>query len=159
MSTVTFNPEINYGHLLVLVGIAVAVWQLRVQTKSQGAVFLIDLLKVIYENEQLQRAFYNIEYNKFVYNNNFHQNHNERVLDSLLFHLNLICSLFEKRVITAKEFAHFQYIIERVLENDEIHKYLDWLEKWSKRINLDNHSFAALVRYGIKRGLYSRPSY
>ena len=101
-----FKPEISIGdvaNLMVFLVAAVALFytkrQIELSTKAQRAQFLKELYLNIYANKEIQEAFYSIEYNRFRYDQNFHGSDEERKIDNLLSHVDLISGLFNADVV------------------------------------------------------------
>ena len=116
------------------------------RTNAQSRATLVaETLKGFTEDEEIQKAFYAIEYGKFRYvSDDFHMSEEEREIDKLLRHFANLALLWESGLLTLKDIAPIQYYLLRVMKNQEIIKYLKFIENFSAKTNNGRHPYTVL---------------
>lgn len=100
-SILTVSDLINSVLLVVaIIGIFITYRQMKEGYKTQKASFFKDLYLTMWSDREIRDTYYDIEYNKIIYNINFHGSTDEKRLDHLLCFTDLICELYSQRVIT-----------------------------------------------------------
>lgn len=148
LEALTIADRINAALLLfTALGVVAAFWQIRAGARAQRATFLKDLYMQLRTDSEVARAFYLIEYCEFTYNAEFHGSELEPKIDRLLTLIDLVCEMRAQRVITKREMSFFDYQFNRVARNQEILKYLHFLNGFYKRNGLDRKPFSAFQAY------------
>lgn len=137
------------GALFAGVGLLLNVQQSRRTHKQTRAALVSASLKGFIEDEEIQRAFYLIEYSEFRYDGNFHKSVQEREIDKLLRHFSNLALAWEAELLTTKDVRPVQYYILRVLQNEEVTKYLKFIARWSKSQGIGEHPYDALTKMGL----------
>lgn len=118
------------GFLLTFVGLLFAGWQFLRQTAVDRARFLLELAKGHLVEESVRKLYYKIDQEDWVYDESkFHGSDDERNLDTMLYHFDLIGRMVKSNMLTPAEAQFFSYEAHRVLHNPEVKKYLEWLDK------------------------------
>ena len=115
------------------------------RTNSQARATLVAAcLKDFADDEDIQRAFYAIEYAEFKYDESFHRSQQERQIDKLLRHFANLALSWKGGLLTTKDVKPVQYYILRVMKNAEIIKYMEFMNGWSKSAVNGQHPYAVL---------------
>jgi len=115
------------------------------RTNAQARATLVaSCLKDFADDEDIQRAFYVIEYDEFKYDQNFHKSQQEREIDKLLRHFANLALSWEGGLLTTEDVKPAQYYILRVMQNSEISKYMGFMANWSKTAANGQHPYAVL---------------
>lgn len=107
-----------------------------------------DALKAFAADKDMQDAFFSIEYDKFRYTVSFHDSPEERRMDKMLYHLSAVALAWKNGFIQEEDLGILQYYVVRILRNDGIQEYFDFLlKKWTKSQRLE-HPYHTLVKLG-----------
>lgn len=148
LSGITLSQIISASLLLVAVGgIMMTYRQMRQNYKMQKAAFFKDLYQGLYADPELRSALYLIQYDKFVYDEQFQHSELEHHVDRLLTFADLVCDLFAQSVITAHEMEFFTYEFYRIYKNTNVQTYLDTLKARYTNTGHDIEPFPAFVAY------------
>src|SRR5690349_8360586 len=82
------------------IGIIFTFLQIRAARKTQKATFFKELYSTMFSDNDIRQVYYQIEYDEFVYDKNFHGSENEKLLDRLLSFADLVCDLYAQKVIS-----------------------------------------------------------
>lgn len=144
----TLSDIIKSGLLLAAIfGIYFTYRQIKYSNKTQKATFFKELYLEFYSDENIKKAYYNIEYGKFEYDVNFHNSEQEKSLDQLLSLADLICYLRSKGLLSVDEMKSFEYRIHRICINENVLRYLDFLNLYFKLNNPGFIPFPNLKTY------------
>ena len=126
--------------------------QLQKSIKFKKADFLHDIVEKITFDKDIVAFIRKIDYgNEKWYDENFHTgSENERLADKALSYLSFILYLRQNKVITDSEFIFVKYILKRVLEDEQVFKYLNFLFHFDK----NNFMYKNLVDYAIEKKWY-----
>ncbi|MGD0021206.1 MAG: hypothetical protein ABSC54_02780 [Smithellaceae bacterium] len=117
------------------------------RTNTQARATLVaNCLKGFTEDEEIQRAFYTLEYAKFKYNKRFHNSQLERRIDKLLRHFANIALAWQANLLSIRDIRPIQYYVLRILRNKELQKYLEFIESWTRQDNLGEHPYKVLIK-------------
>lgn len=120
--------------------------QIHQSKKIKRAEFVSDLLKTLRANAEISKIEYLLDYDIKWYNEMFHGSSLEPYIDNFLSHLNYICFLKSKNLLSKSEFEIFEYELDRSVNNRDCVCYLWNIYHWSNR-NKKKCSFAFLVNY------------
>ena len=119
------------------------------RTNAQARATLVaDCLKGFAGDEEIQRAFYAIEYSNFKYDGGFHNSEQEREIDKLLRHFANIALAWQADLLSTSDVRPIQYYVLRVMRDPDIQKYLSFIAECSERANLGEHPYAVLGKLG-----------
>jgi hypothetical protein len=90
------------------VGLMLNVRQSRRTDAQARAALVASCLKGFAEDEEIQRAFYTIEYSEFEYGPEFHNSTIEREIDKLLRHFANIALAWQARLLTTNDIRPIQ---------------------------------------------------
>lgn len=119
------------------------------KTRSQG-----DLIKELFDDSELRKFFYKIDYEKFHFSTNkeflenFKGSDDERRLDSLLFKYNYVGKLVRNKYLDIDDINFLIFPMLQVYNNIDVKRYLDWLD--SENIRWGNQNY---IRHGDYRWL------
>ena len=82
----------------------------------------------MFADEDVRGAAYMIEYDKFVYNEDFHGSPQEKMVDRLLSFADLVCDLYAQELLSAHEMDFFNYEFVQIYKNPNVQHYLDYLK-------------------------------
>ena len=147
-NTVSIADITNIVLLLVaIIGIFFTYYQIKQGFKTQRAVFFKELYLTLFSDEVIRKAFYQIEYDRFVYDASFHGSSSEKTIDRLLSFIDLVCEIYEQKVITKREMSFFKYEIIRVYMNDNIQNYLKFLKDFYDLVEIGTIPFSSFISY------------
>ena len=134
------------GALFAAIGLLLNVQQSRRTNAQARAALVAACLKGFAEDEEIQKAFYAIEYSEFMYDSAFHRSEKEREIDKLLRHFANIALAWQAGLLTIADVKPVQYYVLRVMRDPEIQKYLDFISQWSVRASLGEHPYGVLTK-------------
>src|SRR5262245_50146572 len=88
---------------VAVIGIMLTYQQMRQNHKIQKANFFKERYTTMFADADVRAAAYMIEYDKFVYNEDFHGSPQERIVDRLLSFADLVCDLYAQKLLSAHE--------------------------------------------------------
>ena len=95
-------------------------------TKAQ---FIMDITERYFQNDDVRKFYYKLDYGNWKFDaKNFEESDEERWLDHLLYTFDVIGQLVKIGTITIEDIEILAFQADRVLENEEVKKYLDWLD-------------------------------
>jgi hypothetical protein len=130
--------------IFAAIGLLLTFYQSRRTNAQARAGLVAACLKGFAEDEEIQRAFYAIEYSEFKYDDEFHKSEREREVDKLLRHFSNIALAWQAGLLTTRDVRPIQYYVLRVLRDAEIRNYLKFIAEWSKQQALGEHPYAVL---------------
>ena len=132
------------GTSFAAIALILNVSQSRKTNAQARAALVAGSLKGFAEDQDIQRAFYAIEYSEFKYDDSFHKSDRERQVDKLLRHFANIALAWQARLLSTSDVRPIQYYVLTVVRDAEIQKYLDYVAAWTKEGNLGEHPYAVL---------------
>lgn len=133
--------------LAAVIGIFLTYRQIQQTSKTQQATFFKDLYSMMFSDPDIRKAYQQVEYDKFVYDYSFHGSENEHIIDRLLSFPDLVCYLYDHKMITKHEMGFFKYEFIRVYTNDGIQKYLNFLKEFYLQNRTGTEPFPRFVLY------------
>lgn len=131
---------------IAILGIVLTYLQIIQTKKIKRAEFVSDLLKAMRGNTELSQIEYLLDYDIKWYDEKFHGSPIESNIDNFLSHLNYVCFLRAKKLLSKKEFEIFEYELYRSVTNYDCKCYLWNIYHWSRKNNKKS-SFAYLIEY------------
>lgn len=125
---------------LGLIGLLLAYLQFRLSRKanevtaeSARSSFVLEIHKWFREKPEEVTFFYRLDYasrqSAFRFNaNEFPHSDDERQLDALLYKLVFVGGLLRRGVLDQKDIAWMNFIVSAILGNEEVQRYLVWLQ-------------------------------
>ncbi len=138
------------GALFAAFGLLLNVQQSRKTNAQARAALVAGCLKGFAEDEDIQKAFYAIEYSEFRYDEDFHKSSQERDVDKLLRHFANIALAWQAGLLSTSDVQPIQYYVLRVMSDPEIKKYLSFIARWSQETGLGEHPYAVLTKLSEK---------
>lgn len=132
------------GTVAAAAGLALTVVQSRKTNLITRAGLVAACLKTFSEDEEIQDAFYDLEYGAFAYSEEFHNTPQERKIDKLLRHLSNLALAWQAKLLTISDVSPVKYYVLRVVRNEEIAKYLAFMDGWAKEAEVGEHPYAVL---------------
>ena len=123
-------------------------YQSRRTNAQARAALVASCLQGFAEDQEIQQAFYAIEYSEFIYDTAFHKSDCERHVDKLLRHFANLALAWQAGLLTTADVRPVQYYVLRVIRSPEIQKYLSFIQQWSETQVLGEHPYAVLARLG-----------
>ena len=117
----------------------------RTNAQTRAAI-VAACLKGFADDEDIQSAFYMVEYSEFKYDAAFHRSDEERHVDKLLRHFANIALAWQAGLLSTQDVRPVQYYLRRVLDDPEIQKYLKFIASWSERATRGEHPYAVLTK-------------
>jgi hypothetical protein len=132
-----WNPEVTFGDALTIVGFVFTILtlvftalEIRRNTLAQRIKFLLDLTERYFSDTAVRKFFYKVDYRQFRFDEDtFTGTDEERWLDSLLYTFDLIGFMVRTKAVRLDEVRIIAFQASRVLNNDEVKKYLLWLDE------------------------------
>lgn len=131
--------------IVTSVGILLAYFELHRSTRIQRGQFLLGATERYFAESEARRLFYDIDYNRFRINfiegdpatverngqeaKPFMRSEEERSLDSLLYTFDVIGRLVDLGSLDIREAEIFAFQAKRVLENESVLQYVEWINK------------------------------
>ena len=121
------------GPFVTALGLFLTFIQLRRNWRVQKAQFLSTINKDFFEDSDFRKFFYKIDYREFKFDEKkidiFQGSDDERHLDALLYQYNLLGQLVRMKLLKIEELEFIAFEIVRIFDNDDVKKYLAWLDK------------------------------
>jgi len=136
--------------IFAAVGLLLSFYQSRRTSAQARSALVAESLRRFAEDEDIQRAFYAIEYSKFIYDEKFHGSQQEREIDKLLRHFSNIALSWQGGLLRIYDLRPIQYYVLRVIRDDEVQKYLKFIAGWSGQQKLGEHPYAVLIQLSKK---------
>ena len=127
-------------------GLFMNVKQSRRSNAQTRAALVAACLKGFAEDEEIQNAFYAIEYSVFEYDDSFHNSKFEREIDKLLRHFAHIALAWQAGLLLTTDIKPIQYYILKVTRYPGIRSYLEFIADWSQQNNIGEHPYAVLTK-------------
>ncbi len=132
-----WNPEVTMGNvilasllLLTFVGLVMNYFQMRKTITQKRAEFLITLARDYLLDPDLIELYYQIDYEKFEFDEGMLQTDCEKKLDKLLYVYENIARMYVMDNINKNDIKYFAYRFIRVYQNPEVKKYVAFLNEW-----------------------------
>ena len=132
-----WNPEITMGNvilgsllLLTFVGLITNFVQMRKNLLQKRAEFLIMLARDYLLDPDLIELYYEIDYERFKFDESVLQTDQEKKLDKLLYIYENIARMYLMDNINKNDIRYFAYRFIRVYQNLEVKKYVALLNGW-----------------------------
>lgn len=132
------------------VGLLLTFYQSRRTNAQVRAALVAECLKGFTEDEEIQRAFYAIEYSEFKYDDRFHNSDREREVDKLLRHFANIALAWQAGLLSITDVLPIQYYVLRVIRDTEVQNYLKFIAAWSEKQALGEHPYTVLTQLSEK---------
>jgi hypothetical protein len=132
--------------IFAAIGLLLSFYQLRRNNAQARLALMAESLRRFTGDEDIQRVFYAIEYSKFKYDEEFHGSQHERETDKLLRHFSNIALSWQGGLLSIRDLRPIQYYVLRVVQNDEVQKYLNFIASWSKQQKLGEHPYSVLIQ-------------
>jgi hypothetical protein len=118
--------------VVAMTSAVVAVLTLLRNSRVQKAQFIANLTKDFFQDSDLRKFFYKVDYEKFRFDPTkvaeFKGSEDERHLDALLYQYNMVGRLVRLGVISQEDVEFLLFEMVQVFKNTEIQKYITWLE-------------------------------
>lgn len=117
------------------------------RTNAQARAALVaDCLKGFTDDEEIQQAFYAIEYSEFIYGTDFHGSKQEREIDKLLRQFANLALSWQAGLVSTADVRPVHYYVKRILKDSGISKYLEFMEIWSAGQGVINRPYGVLTK-------------
>jgi hypothetical protein len=136
--------------IFAAIGLLLSFYQSRRTNTQARSTLVAECLKGFAEDEDIQRAFYAIEYSTFKYDEKFHGSEHERQIDKLLRHFSNIALAWQGGLLSTRDVRPIQYYVLRVVRDTEVQEYLKFIASWSKQQKLGEHPYAVLTQLSEK---------
>lgn len=116
--------------ITVLIGGIFSLVQWKKNSEIRRAQFIHSLLDKLYSDKYNCKAVYILDSGKSWHTGkSFDPPKLEKPIDSVLYWFDYICYLKEEKIITDKEFAFFEYDIERLINDKSFNRYMKYFVK------------------------------
>ena len=136
-----FTNEIRLGDvisagsfLIAAVGLFLNWWQLRLGGIRKRAEFIVSVFNQYVMDPLASDIYYEIEYGRFQYNEDFHGSENERKLDRSLSYFENIAALYDIGTITLQDLELVRYDFVRVYQNAAVQEYFKTLDRQQRGV-------------------------
>ncbi len=120
--------------------------QMKRSSKLMSSRIITDCLRRFVDDEDIQSAFYDIEYAIFSYDPlTFHGSPSEKKVDKLLQNFASVALVWQAGLVSTQDLLPIHYYIQRIMSNQEIVSYLDFMSDWIRTNKVLNHPFSALT--------------
>jgi hypothetical protein len=147
-TTLSIADVINAFLLLAaVIGIFLTYRQIQHTYKTQKANFFKDLYSMMFSDLDIRKAYYQIEYDEFIYDSSFHGSENEQRIDRLLSFADLVCYLYDQKMLTEHEMSFFKYEFVRIYTDEGIQGYLNFIKEFYRENETGTEPFPSYVSY------------
>ena len=124
--------------------------QIEANTKQKTAEYITRLQESFFANKDALEMYYSIEYSEFLYSKEFHGSSDEKSLDALLYHLNTLADYYLLSELDEDAMGNFAYRYLVVYQNEEVQKYLAYLDIWYAQRRMKGRAFNSFRTVGIE---------
>lgn len=121
----------------VVVAVGIAARQLRLNKRTTRARIVAEFMDTYHADNDMQDAFYALEYDTFEYDIGAAGSEGERKLDKLLGHLNGLARLWSVGILQFDDLLVVDYHLCLVMRSPEVDKYFRVLKGHAKQQNRD----------------------
>ena len=116
----------------------VAVHQIRENHKTQKATFFKEVYTAMYDDPLILEGWHLIEYETFTYDDNHFDGSlsTEKAIDRMLGFYDLICDLFDQRILTEREMMPFRYKLLTTYRSPDIRRYMNFVDAFSLSVGI-----------------------
>lgn len=152
--------QIDVGDLIAsgalvaaIVGLTFTFIQIRRGARAQRGAFFKDLYEPFFLDPEMRRVFELMELEQWSFEQGFGAEDEkeyrtlEKSIERLLAHLEIICSLYRRGLITVEDMHDFDYNIQRLVKYPGFDEYLAGLEDWRRRKGLLRAPYTSLASY------------
>lgn len=150
----TISPEVSIGDIIstlafiaTAIGLIMTAAEMRRNNRTQRAVFIKELYQPFFSDSDFRFIFERIELNKPILVTQFHGSNEEKALEKVLAHCELISALYFLKSLSIHDMRYFDYNLRRVCQNANVKLYLGNVANWCKRHELSDGPFSSVVRY------------
>ena len=145
--------------IIAFLGFLFSLWRWNTYISLKRTDRVNDLNEKIRTDSEIVEVHYMFEYSEDWYSSGFHGGGDlERKVDRTLTFYSYLCYLKEKKIISEKEFdTFFQYRITGTLRNLQVQKYLSFLHRYSKTLDVQS-PFYYLCKYSKENGIFDPDS-
>ena len=143
--------------LVALIGLFFTWHQLKENNKTQRAIFFKDLYTTFFFDPDISYAFYVIERDKVDFTE-YHRSeqrgtiHKIDAINKLLAMCEQISALYLRGSLSDDEMFHFNYNLKRVYENQNIKRFFQQIDEWSKGRGMKDGPYSTFRSLGKKLG-------
>ncbi len=130
--------------MIAAIALAINVRQTILNNTLVKAKMVSDSLHIFMNDETIQVAFYKIEYGDFQYGPDFHGSNEEKEIDKLLRHFSNLAIMWKNGLLNIDDIFPIQYFILRAVNNNQVKKYMEFIDHWSKTAGTGGHPYVAL---------------
>jgi hypothetical protein len=102
--------------------------QIARSTRQRRVKQVSDAFLKLYDDEELRDLYYQIEYGKFEYSDDFHGTQDEKHLDRLLALLDSLAKLRKMKLLQPQDLDLIAYEFLQVHQDESVQKYIDFLD-------------------------------
>lgn len=102
------------------------------------------------DNLDTKKLYYEIEYGRFQYRMDFHESPTEHHLDALLGHFDLLARQVELNILRVQDLEVLAYEFVVMYKNEEVQKYLQFLDSWCQESGNTARPFRAFRQVGAR---------
>jgi uncharacterized membrane protein (DUF441 family) len=111
--------------------------QYRIIVVTNRARFALDFMQQWYANTKIREMYYRIDYEDWLFDpGSFPMSADEPAIDQILSMLDLVSHLLKLGILSRSELSIIKFEAIAVLENEEIQKYLKWLDSEGEKIGI-----------------------
>lgn len=135
--------------------------QIKVTIKDQKIKSVGDLIKDIFDDSEIRKFFYKIDYDEFKFLDTksflkvFKGSDDERMLDSMLYKYNYVGKLVRSNYLDINDINFLIFGMLQVYNDDNVKRYLKWLDsenkKWGDESFIMHSDFRWLMEEALKK--------
>lgn len=146
-----FQNTFSYADIVLAVLLLVAFVSIfvliRRQAKQSSATLFKELYLMVYGDSDFGDAFFLIEKGQFTYGATMAYSPQERLVNRLLRFMDLVCEVYEEKLLTEQEMSLFKRQFIRVYEHPSIKGYFRFLTEDYSKASAETTPFPHFVAY------------
>jgi|HubBroStandDraft_4_1064222.scaffolds.fasta_scaffold996480_1 hypothetical protein len=137
-STVSLSDIVAITAFVIATVTAILAYrQYRITVVTNRARFTLDFMQQWYSNTEIRKMYYRIDYQRWLFDpDSFRMSADEPAVDQILFMLDLVSHLLKLGVLSRSELSIIRFEAIAVLENEEVKKYLKWLDSEGENMGI-----------------------
>lgn len=136
--------------LCAAIGLVFTGYQLLQSNKQHRISRVDDARREFYSSKPILNLYYKIEYDGFVYSEEFHESEEEQTLDKMLGIFDSLAKQVEMGLLSEKDLELISYEYRTIYQHQETKNYFSFLDQWYKEKGLPGKAFSSFRNIGEK---------
>jgi hypothetical protein len=137
------------GLFLAAVGLFLNFDQQRKSNRQRRTSYISDLLQKIYDEKDLAKIYYSVEYGEFEYTDQFHGSETEIEVDRLIVNFDILAKKFDLGLVKIEDFDLIAYEYLVLYQNRGLQQYFKFLDGYFDEKGIKAKPFGGFRKLGL----------